>query len=71
MSFGFRTIKNEWDFSVGPNLRTVQQAELIEIIVTCIPAYPDSSLEVLKRSQAVAKGQDSTNLQDDNRKKWL
>lgn len=71
MSFGFRTIKNEWDFSVEPNLRTVQQAELVEITVTSIPAYPDSSLEILKRSQAVAKGQDSTNWQDDNRRKWL
>ena len=71
MSFGFRTIKNEWDFSVEPNLRTVQQAELVEITVTSIPAYPDSSLEILKRSQAVAKGQDVTNWQDDNRKKWL
>ncbi|MCK3656579.1 peptidase [Pasteurellaceae bacterium Macca] len=57
MSFGFRTLKNSWDFNVEPNLRTVEQAELIEITVTSIPAYPDSSLEVLKRSQAVAKGE--------------
>lgn len=71
MSFGFRTIKNEWDFSVEPNLRTVQQAELAEITVTSIPAYPDSSLEILKRSQAVAKGQNVANRQDDNRRKWL
>lgn len=71
MSFGFRTIKNEWDFSVEPNLRTVQQAELVEITVTSIPAYPDSSLEILKRSQAVAKGQNVANWQDENRRKWL
>ncbi|HDL5186380.1 TPA: HK97 family phage prohead protease [Mannheimia haemolytica] len=71
MSFGFRTVKNEWDFSVEPNTRTVLQAELVEITVTSIPAYPDSSLEILKRSQAVAKGKDFTNWQDDNRHKWL
>ncbi|MDH2998679.1 peptidase [Pasteurellaceae bacterium LFhippo2] len=71
MSFGFRTIKNEWDFSVEPNLRTVQQAELVEITVTSIPAYPDSNLEIVKRSQAVAKGQNITDWQDENRRKWL
>lgn len=71
MSFGFRTIKNEWDFSVEPNLRTVQQAELVEITVTSIPAYPDSSLEIMQRSQAVAKGKNITPWQDDNRRQWL
>lgn len=71
MSFGFRTVKNEWDFSVEPNLRTVQQAELVEVTVTSIPAYPDSSLEILKRSQAVAKGEKFTHWQDENRRKWL
>ncbi|QIM63039.1 peptidase [Pasteurellaceae bacterium Orientalotternb1] len=73
MSFGFRTNKNEWDFSVEPNLRTVQQAELVEITVTSIPAYPDSSLEVLKRShlQAVRSEPNFTNWQNENRKKWL
>lgn len=70
MSFGFRTIKNEWDFSVEPNLRTVQQAELVEVTVTSIPAYPDSSLEILKRSKALAKGE-KQNWQDENRRKWL
>lgn len=73
MSFGFRTLKNEWDFSVEPNLRTVQQAELVEITVTSIPAYPDSSLEILKRShlQGVRSCQKTANWQDENRKKWL
>lgn len=71
MSFGFRTVKNEWDFSVEPNTRTVLQAELVEITVTSIPAYPDSSLEILKRSQAAAKGKDTSNWQDANRHKWL
>lgn len=39
--------------------------------VTSIPAYPDSSLEILKRSQAVAKGEKFTHWQDENRRKWL
>lgn len=71
MSFGFRTVKNEWDFSVEPNLRTVQQAELVEITVTSIPAYPDSSLELLKRSKAEAQGQSNVGWQDKNRRQWL
>lgn len=71
MSFGFRTVKNEWDFSIEPNLRTVQQAELVEITVTSIPAYPDSSLEVLKRSKAEAQGQSNIDWQDKNRRQWL
>lgn len=71
MSFGFIAKKNEWDFSVEPNLRTVTEAELFEITVTSIPAYPDSSLAILKRSQAVAKSEKSANWQDENRRKWL
>lgn len=71
MSFGFRTLKNEWDFSVEPNLRTVQQAELVEVTVTSIPAYPDSSLELLKRSKAEAQNQSDINWQDKNRRQWL
>lgn len=71
MSFGFRTVKNEWDFSVEPNLRTVQQAELVEITVTSIPAYPDSSLELLKRSKAKAQGQSNVDWRDKNRRQWL
>lgn len=71
MSFGFRTLKNMWDFSVEPNIRTVQQAELVEITVTSIPAYPDSSLELLKRSKAEAQGNTSPHWQDNNRRQWL
>ncbi|QGM80718.1 HK97 family phage prohead protease [Otariodibacter oris] len=70
MSFGFLTQQNEWDFSVEPNLRTVQKAELIEITVTSVPAYPDSSLEVLKRSKVMAKKGDHP-WQDANRKRKL
>lgn len=68
MSFGFIAEKNEWDFSVEPNTRTITQAKLLEITVTSIPAYPDSSLEIVKRSQAVAKGENFTKT---NCKAWL
>lgn len=71
MSFGFIAQKNEWDFNVEPNIRTVTQAALFEITVTSIPAYPDSSLTILKRSQAVARGENTANWQDENRRKWL
>ena len=44
MSFGFRTLKEEWDETVEPPLRTVIQAELYEITYTAFPAYPDTSV---------------------------
>lgn len=50
MSFGFRALVDEWDESGEIAKRTVKQAELMEITVTSIPAYPDSSLVIAKRS---------------------
>lgn len=44
MSFGFRTLKEEWDETVEPPLRTVIQAEIYEITYTAFPAYPDTSV---------------------------
>ena len=56
MSFGFWAKEETWNFDVEPCQRTVAKAELFEIIVTSIPAYPESSVEIAKRSMATAKG---------------
>ena len=40
MSFGFRALKEAWDIGQSPYLRTVTAAELREITVTSMPAYP-------------------------------
>ncbi|PHM62032.1 HK97 family phage prohead protease [Xenorhabdus ishibashii] len=50
MSFGFRAIKDQWDVGQEPYLRTVLEAELREITVTSLPAYPESGVEIAKRS---------------------
>lgn len=44
MSFGFRTVKQEWDESIDPPKRTVLEAELYEITYTALPAYPDTEV---------------------------
>ncbi|OOF68802.1 peptidase [Rodentibacter pneumotropicus] len=55
MSFGFWAKEEIWDFDVEPYQRTVSKAELFEITVTSIPAYPESSVEIAKRSMNEAK----------------
>ena len=57
MSFGFRAIKEEWNFDVEPCQRTVTKADLFEVTVTSVPAYPESSVEIAKRSMVAAKEQ--------------
>ena len=44
MSFGFRTVRQEWDESIDPPKRTVLEAELYEITYTAIPAWPDTEV---------------------------
>lgn len=55
VSFGFRAVKDQWDIGQEPYVRTVLQAELREISLTSIPAYPTSSVEIAKRSLTAAK----------------
>ena len=52
--------QEEWKFDTEPCQRTVLKAELFEITVTSIPAYPESSVEIAKRSMAAAKEQASS-----------
>ncbi|MCY6395265.1 MULTISPECIES: HK97 family phage prohead protease [Actinobacillus] len=71
MSFGFLPEVEEWDETKEPALRTIKQAQLFEITVTSIPAYPDSSLEIAKRSRIAAKREQKNINQDEMRKNWL
>lgn len=50
MSFGFRALKEAWDITPIPYIRTVTAAELREITVTSMPAYPESGVEIAHRS---------------------
>lgn len=55
MSFGFIPTSEEWNFETTPYTRTIKGAELKEITVTSIPAYPDSNVQLAKRSMELAK----------------
>lgn len=55
MSFGFRAKSETWNFDQEPAKRTITSAELVEITVTSIPAYPESSVTVSRRSLELAK----------------
>lgn len=50
MSFGFRALNEEWNVAATPYIRTVTAAELREITVTSMPAYPQSNVEIARRS---------------------
>jgi uncharacterized protein len=54
MSFGFIVTKEQWDETVDPPLRTIQQVELIEVSAVGRPAYGDTSLGL--RSLEKARG---------------
>lgn len=66
MSFGFRALKEMWDVTQSPYLRTVTVAELREITVTSMPAYPDSGVEIAHRSLFSQHPE----LRSDNRRRW-
>ncbi|MEQ1976813.1 HK97 family phage prohead protease [Xenorhabdus sp. SGI240] len=55
MSFGFRALKDLWDVGQEPYIRTVLEAELREITITSMPAYPESGVEIAKRSLNAVK----------------
>lgn len=50
MSFGFRALKDQWDSTQQPYVRTVLAAELREITVTSLPAYRETDIQIAKRS---------------------
>lgn len=68
MSFGFRALKDAWDLTQSPYLRTIAAAELIEITVTSMPAYPESAVEVAQRSLFTQHPELRRN--GDNRRRW-
>ncbi|HAU5457442.1 phage major capsid protein [Cronobacter sakazakii] len=68
MSFGFRALKEAWDIGQSPYLRTVTAAELREITVTSMPAYPESGVEIAHRS--LFSQYPELRRAGDNRRRW-
>jgi len=46
MSFGFRTIDDEWHTENGEDVRTLKRVKLIDVSPATFPAYPDTSVAV-------------------------
>jgi len=65
MSFGFIVTKEQWDETIEPPVRTIQQVELIEVSAVGRPAYGDTSLGM--RSLEKARGERGTAQADRNR----
>lgn len=51
MSFGFRTVADDWDYSVDPPIRTVTDMRVSEISVVTFPAYQETDIQAALRSQ--------------------
>lgn len=50
MSFGFRVLKDSWSKTAeGKALRTITDLDLIEVSVVSIPAYPDTSIALVRK----------------------
>ena len=58
MSFRFRALKEEWDETQDPPMRTVIEAELFEITYTAFPAYPDTEVGMRSLEHARAERRD-------------
>lgn len=68
MSFGFRALKEAWDITPTPYVRTVTAAELREITVTSMPAYPESDVDIAHRSLFAQHPE--LRRAGDNRRRW-
>ena len=50
MSFGFRTIADEWNYEEKTPIRTVTDMVISEVSVVTFPAYQQTNVEVAQRS---------------------
>ena len=55
MSFRFRARKEEWDETKDPPMRTIIEADLMEITYTAFPAYPDTEVGMRSLEHARAE----------------
>lgn len=64
MSFGFRVIKDSWDSSSSPQMRTLQEVELIEVSPVTFPAYPATAGKLNVRSYLESIGEDEQRIEE-------
>jgi len=44
MSFGFKTVKDEWNTVKGEEIRTLKEVKLYDVSPVTFPAYPDTTV---------------------------
>jgi len=59
MSFGFRTVIDEWDESGKTVLRTLRQADVFDVSPVSFPAYPQTKVAVRSMEQWRASQSDA------------
>jgi len=57
MSFAFRMLKDEWDETADPPVRTVTDMRVSEVSVVTFPAYPATDVAVAQRSLELFRAQ--------------
>lgn len=55
MSFGFRTVTDEWRMQDGVPLRRLDEVELFDVSPVTYPAYGQTSVDVRSRAQALVQ----------------
>lgn len=45
MSFGFRTVADEWETQGKENIRTLKEVELFDVSIVTYPAYPQTTVQ--------------------------
>lgn len=50
MSFGFRTLEDEWNYEGKTPIRTVTDMRISEVSIVSFPAYPQTDVSVAQRS---------------------
>lgn len=62
MSFGFRTIEDEWHTDDGETIRTLVEAQLLDVSPVTSPAYPQTSVAV--RSMLAFEGAEDEQIRE-------
>lgn len=55
MSFGFKTVKDDWEKRDGENIRSLAEVRLFDISPVTFPAYPQTSVEARSKLESIAK----------------
>lgn len=55
MSFGFRTLSDEWNYDTEPWTRTVTDMRISEVSIVAFPAYQATDVSVAQRSLQAAR----------------